>query len=159
MIATSTSTSLPEDLRHRLKLCLLQQYRQLNDVDRIHPIKFFKLQFKGQMFFAQQYRRVKKRNSYTVLYTRSTQKHFGKILYFLLVQQKPVAVLQRYHILDGGAKKHFSLSIQIQGIVPVKESTEIDIIAVEKIVGKYVFVEIDCHTKYIAVFPSSILSD
>ena len=90
------------------------------------------------MFFAQQYRRVKKKNSYTVLYTRSTQKHFGKILYFLLVQQKPVAVLQRYHFLDGGAKKHFSLSIQIQGIVPVKESTEIDIIAVEKIVGKCV---------------------
>ena len=52
---------------------------------------FQRLKRDREVFFCQQYSRVKRRNSYTIAY----RQHYGHILYFTLLKNRPVAVVKK----------------------------------------------------------------
>ena len=56
---------------------------------------FYRLKLREEMFFSQRYIRVKKRNSYTILYKKETMLRFGLIVLFLSINRTPVALVQK----------------------------------------------------------------
>ena len=55
---------------------------------------FHRAELHGQVFYSQEYGRVKSRNSYTVAYKEEDQSRFGLIQYFFLVSHVVFAVIK-----------------------------------------------------------------
>ena len=73
----------------------------------------YRIEFQGVVYFSKAYQRVKKRNSYTVLYRNDEQEKFGLIEYFLFLHHKIIAVLKLLSPIPVTCKSHFNLSTTV----------------------------------------------
>ena len=53
----------------------------------------YRIEFKGTVYFCRAYKRVKKRNSYTILYLDNGQEKLAIIEYFLFVHHRGIAII------------------------------------------------------------------
>ncbi len=139
-------------------LALFNAYLQTNDQPPLVPCSaqaFYRLQLDNQVFYSSEYGRVKKRNSYTVLYKSGSGTKFGLIKHyiylnhvFLLVKQLkvlPVTCQQRFKI-DADAMDIVSR------VLPVTVGDP-EIISVQQVVSKCMYIDM-LHHQYVAKFPS-----
>ena len=119
----------------------------------ITAISIFKrLQRNGETFYCQQYTKVKRRNSYSITYCPGEL--YGQIVYFILLNGKPAAVIKKLSVLS--VPEAFSPA---QSIVPVKVLAEKDVISVDAISQKVVFVNISDTVSYVVKFPCTLNID
>lgn len=115
---------------------------------------FLRLRRNGEVFYSKMYTRVKIRNSFTIAYNAdSDQCSYGQIMYFILVYNKPAAVisiLRPLPILPSFNPCEF--------IVPVETTHSVVVIDVCAILCKCVFVEVSS-SSYVVKFPSSVNLD
>ena len=67
----------------------------------------YRVEFQGVTYYSRAYERVKKRNSYTVMYCSNGQERFGIIEYFLFLHNKVFAVLKLLIPITTTCKNHF----------------------------------------------------
>ena len=127
---------------------------------------FYRLQQGNSIFYSKRYGKVKKRNSYTVLFKNTASKEqFGQILYFLLIDNLPFAVLQPFAI-HTNATDHFNLPqpdcTPLNSklfIVPQESDINYVAVPVNHIISKSVFVDIGSHNSYVICFPTHLTID
>ena len=96
---------------------------------------FYRLLVGDEIFFCQNYPRVTKRNSYTVLYEREGKFCYGMISQFFLVQKNVAAVIERLRIVS---------------IKPFAED-KIEIVQVSKLENGFTVVDIHSIKKCVCV--------
>lgn len=67
-----------------------------------------RIEIRGTVLYTRQYKCVKKRNSYTIVYNKNNSKQFGSIEYFVFIHEKVVAVLKPILPLNVNCKEHFN---------------------------------------------------
>ena len=116
----------------------------------ITDIQIFKRLYKdGETFYCEHYTKVKKRNSFTIIY--GPGQNYGQLQYFAIHQGKPTAVVRRLSRQEG--------SSYLVPIVPVIITTELVIIDIKQIKEKVIFISTSPSTSYIACFPNSLNLD
>ena len=125
----------------------------------------YRIQFRGTVFYSRQYGRVKKRNSYTIMYYDRTNqcKKFAAIEYFLYIKKRIIAVLKPLCPAPcGSCKDHFDLCTSIVDTLsflhPVSFEDGCVVCFAEDILSKCLFLDFD-HVKYVLTFPSSLMFD
>ena len=104
-----------------------------------------------EIFFSAKYTRVKKRNSYTILYNKDGMLRFGLVLQYFCIKRQPIALVQKL-IVTARFKEDIP-------IFSVRKSDEHDIINVCDIKEKCMYVEVDSNNVYACRFPCKILTD
>lgn len=116
---------------------------------------FYRMRICDEIFYCKNYTRVKKRNSFTVLYEKECMFHFGMIIQFYMVDKVAVALVQTMTVLSTHPFCEDSIPT-----VQVKEQEAVwDVIDVHMIREKCICVEIDDDTLYVSRFPCKILCD
>ena len=126
---------------------LLQSYFpnvKLNVGDKLQT--FYRLLLNEEVFFSQMYSRVKKRNSFTVLFSIHGKYNFGSILRYFVISGIPVAVIKYFKVVCQPCV-HSVQESDVHFVVPVHDIKE-----------KCIFLEVS-NCMYIARFPSKFLSD
>ena len=122
----------------------------------------YRAECQGITYYSRQYTRVKKRNSYTVMYMDSGVKHFGLIEYFAFVQQRLIAILNPLIPVRTSCKQHFHLSTDVLDtlsfIIPVARMDSVKCCFVEEFTAKCLSVNFGTEY-YILKFPSSVMFD
>lgn len=106
---------------------------------------FLRLQRDNEILFSQKYTRVKVRNSYTVTYQCLL---YGQILYFVCLDRQPAAVIVKLDELP--LPNDF---LPIQTIVPVERTAELQVVNVQDVKEKCVFIQISDSNFYVVKFP------
>ena len=78
--------------------------------DRATIKNFFKLRIGSELFYSEQYTRVVKRNSYTILYKKGNTFYFGKVQYWC-VNRHMIASVQRLVVTSKDPFIHCSIPI------------------------------------------------
>lgn len=136
---------------------LLQSYFpnvKLNVGDKLQT--FYRLLLNEEVFFSQMYSRVKKRNSFTVLFSIHGKYNFGSILRYFVISGIPVAVIKYFKVVCQAAGHRFGINIPC--VHSVQESDIHFVVPVHDIKEKCIFLEVS-NCMYIARFPSKFLSD
>lgn len=115
------------------------------------------VEVQGTVFYSRWYERVKKRNSYTVVYSnQSNSRKFAFIEYFLFIDKKVIAVLRKLLPIHTTCKEHCDLNTSVVDtasfLYPVSIEDRFDACLVEDILGK-------CFFKPCGLFPSSLTFD
>lgn len=110
---------------------------------------FYRLLKRSKIFYSKNYKRTKKRNSYTVMYRDG----FGQVLYFINLTDKTIAVVQK---LDISLDVRFVLH---KSTLYASSTTTITLVPVEHLLEKCVFMGINAAEQYIARIPSHIVMD
>ena len=120
----------------------------------------YRAECQGIAYYSRQYARVKKRNSYTVMYWDSGVKHFGLIEYFAFVQQRLIAILKPLIPVQTSCKQHFHLSTDVLDtlsfLMPVARMDSIKCCFVEDFSAKCLSVNFGTEY-YVLKFPSSVM--
>lgn len=118
-------------------LCALSDFSQRHSLE-VSPgqlLTMYRVEVRGTVFYSEQYQRVKKRNSYTVIYCGNK---FGLIQYFVYIQEKVIAILKPLSLLHTTCKDHFDLSTTgvdtVSYLHPVCTEDTFDVCFVEDIV-------------------------
>ena len=115
--------------------------------EKITSIPTFKrLQKNGQIFFCKEYTKVKKRNSYTVIYLSGK---YGQILYFTWHSGKAAAIVNELLPLPP-------VFAPAAPIVPVEVITRNVIIDIAEVIEKLVFVKVSNTVAYVVKFPCAL---
>lgn len=116
---------------------------------------FHRLLRDGEVFFGQQYTRVKVRNSYTVLYADNDKGlSYGQILYFVYVNDTAAAMMKMLNTLQVP-----DIFLPTKSIIPVQITSDIKLIDVDNIKEKCVFVDAADDDHYVIRFLSPINLD
>ena len=77
-------------------------------------LTMYRVEIQGAVYYSRQYKRVKKRNSYTIHYfDKNHSKKIAFIEYFIFVHQKVIAVLKPLLPLHVSCQKHFHLNTNV----------------------------------------------
>lgn len=99
---------------------------------------FKRLQRNREIFYCQEYKAVKRRNSYTIMYHTGTNMSYGQIMYFIITaDSRPSAMVQKLRTLP--IPDEFR---PVQSVIPVQLTSEIDIVNVTDNIFKCMFLEI-----------------
>lgn len=109
---------------------------------------FKRLKKEDNIYFCSQYLRVKCRNSYTVVYSDTL---YGHISFFVLYNNKPAAVIKKLEKLPA--------SDRFLPLVPVKVTSDFDIISIGAITEKCVFIQTSQNCCCVGKFPCNINTD
>ena len=122
----------------------------------------YRVEISGQLYSSAQYNRVKRRNTYTVMYTNIDGiDTFGLVQYYMLATDKLVlAVIERLERLPGtSCQEHFQLtsaaldSVSCLGTFPVRPSGSLDVVGLSHIIEKCLHIELSASTQYISRIP------
>lgn len=140
--------------------CLLQQSGRvlLQQSGRVTP--FYKLLMAdGTLLFSKKYRRVKSRNSYTISFCGESGRLFGEVVYFVMLNKEPVAIV---NVLDNlsSCQEHFSLTHSLLDLrlFPVAPSNRLVLVPAKSIYEKCISVNVG-QELYVAKFMSKLLLD
>lgn len=122
-----------------------------------HAQHFFRVMLHGEIYYCENYQRVKKRNSYTMIYVDGEGVRFGHIEQYLLIQNVPMAVVRRLEIASRSPFGHHSHLSAI--LVQPASVFSYSLIAVHNIKEKCLYVEVEDNVAYIFRFPSKFLND
>lgn len=124
--------------------------------------KFYKMMIRKSLFFSLEYKRVKSRNSYTVVYIEDGREQFGKILFFLQLYTTSFVVLSNLQSLPVTCQAHFGLAHSaldiVHKLIPVNDGDSLKCVPASAIVCKCVYMAIDGKT-YVVTFPNELLDD
>ena len=115
--------------------------------------KFWRLQFKGTLFYSKDYRRVTSRNSYTVCFTNPVET-FGQILYFIEltftddITHYPFGVIE---VFDCNAVMNFP---HLFNCVNTHNTVTVP---VQDIQFKCLYISFNCNS-FISKFPSNVIT-
>ena len=127
--------------------------------------KFYRMIIKNTLYYSVKYKRVKIRNSYTVVYIDSDdgKEHFGKIVFFLQLYMGNFAVLLSPDPLPVTCQAHFGLAHTaldlVHRLIPVNDCGCLKCVPAFAIVCKCVYIAIDGIQTYVVTFPNQLLSD
>lgn len=129
----------------------------------------FRLVHESAVYYSAKYKRVKSRNSYTVVFKDACGTAYGQIQFFVLLSSSVFVYVKKFEPLSVTCQVHFHLSHQsldkltASSIVPVKPGSVIDeFIPASSLVSKCVFVSITDSSNpcnYIISFPNKLLYD
>lgn len=108
----------------------------------------YRLRQEEEIFFSAKYTRVKKRNSYTVLYYKEGVLRFGSVIQYFYIKWHPTALVQKLTVTA-----RFREDIPI---FSVRKSEEYDVCDIKE---KCMYVEVDSSNVYVYRFPCKILTD
>lgn len=112
---------------------------------------FRRLTMDGEVYFCQLYSRVKRRNSYTVAYG---DQQYGQIMYYTIHKNKPAAMLKKLVLLP----LHEAF-LPSKSIIPVVVTDYLEVVGVESIQQKVIFISTSDTITYIAKFPCTLNID
>ncbi len=115
---------------------------------------FFRLQREREVIYSEEYKRVKLRNSFTVNYTFESSILIGKILFYVIYNNKPAAILIKLQQLAN--PRCFSPN---KSIIPIEITSHLQIIPIEHIGEKCIYMEIDNSYLYVVKLPCKLLID
>ena len=122
----------------------------------------YRAEYNGNMYYSRQYRRVKKRNSYTVAYIKGGNHEYGVIEYFLLINNRIIAVLRPLTPLSVSCRQHFALSTTaldtLSYLIPVTSVGTFKCCFIEDFVQTCLFIDFS-FVQYIIKFPSTVIFD
>lgn len=121
----------------------------------------YRVEISGQLYSSAHYNRVKRRNTYTVMYTNNNDiDTFGLVQYYIFVADKIVlAVIERLNRLPISCQEHFQLtsaaldSVSCLGSFPVKPSGILDVIELSSIKEKCLHIELSTSIQYVSRIP------
>ena len=120
---------------------------------------FYRLEYKGQVYYSNSYTRTLKRNSYTISYWSD---EFGFIKYFSIVPAcgvyAAVTILEPYNIASEVLGLSAPSIDHAARLLPVRESGEVDLVHVSSIVNKCVHVQVE-HQQFLAELDTQVLLD
>lgn len=153
-----------------LKTPIPSEENVLKDFCRDNELEFpcgpiptvYRIEFKGVIYYSRTYKRVKKRNSYTIIYHGDVEERFGSIEYFLVLNHKVIAVMKSLDPISATCQDHFLLNTTVLDnvlvLTPVVKTSSIVCCFVESFVQKCLFMDFNC-VQYISKFPSTITFD
>lgn len=112
------------------------------------------------IYYSSDYKRVKRRNSYTVMYMCSRLVVYGQIKYFILVGSTPLAVVRKA-CPQAIFNEKFSSDITSLNkiIIPVSMLDAFDVVSVHSILEKCMYVQVSSTECYIVRFPNTLSHD
>ena len=121
----------------------------------------YRVEISGQLYSSARYNRVKRRDTYTVVYTNNNGVDtFGLIQYYIFAANKVVlAVIERLNRLSISCQEHFQLtsaaldSVSCLGSFPVRPSGTLDVVGLSNIKEKCLHIELSTSTQYISRIP------
>ena len=112
----------------------------------------------GEVYQSKSYKRITKRNSYTVCYTQGGEERYGLIEYFVSIREQTLAVITP--LLQQTATCYPDvLTILNTRIIPVKMGRTLDVILVTSLLSKTVLVSFNSSKMYICRFPNKFHGD
>lgn len=119
---------------------------------------FYRLQIGGTILYSRQYKRVKKRNSYTISYRDANGiKKYAFIDFFVYLHNKIACVLIPLQAMPITCKEHFKLTTgcldDIGHLIPVQIQNSVCLCFSEEILAKCLFVSFQS-VHYVLEFPS-----
>ena len=119
----------------------------------------YRVNVRGTVYHCKQYKRVKKRNSYTVAYSDSDgTSNFGLIECFVVVDSKVIAVFHPLIPVTTSQQYFNCTNSVLDFILPVTTESSFKCCFVEDIVRKCIFIDFT-NEQYVVQFPSSIMFD
>ena len=119
----------------------------------------YRAEYNGNIYYSQQYRRVKKRNSHTVVYTDSGREQFGSVDNFVLINNRVIAILRP---LSLSCKQHLALSTTafdtLPYLQPVTKSESFKCCFMEQLVATCFSIDLG-FVQYIVKFQATIVFD
>ena len=121
----------------------------------------YRVEISRQLYSSSHYNRVKRRNSYTVMYTNNDGiDKFGLIQYYIFAADKIVlAIIERLDRLSISCLDHFQLnsaaldSVSCLGCFPVEPSGSLDVVGLSNIKEKCLHIELSSSSQYISRIP------
>ena len=121
----------------------------------------YRVEISGQLYSSAHYNRVKRRNTYTVMYTNNNGiDTFGLVQYYIFAADKIVlAVIERLNRLPVSCQEHFQLtsaaldSVSCLGSFPVRPSGTLDVVELSSIKEKCLHIELSTSTQYVSRIP------
>ena len=138
------------------------------DVESISDVRLLnRVQFGDAVFHSRMYKRVSRRNSYTVAYQQEEDTRYGQIEVFFVVSKDPVATCGA--VIAPMAKSpqhvcecHELLGTTVQHIVPIQNPSKnrFDIVLLENIIDVCLYMKFsDSDIGYAAHFPNHFEKD
>ena len=100
-----------------------------------------------EMLYSSTYKRIKKRNSYTVVFQDSGCAAYGQILFFVSASNNVFAFVSKFEVLRATCQSHFGLShdsldkLSASRIVPIESNSgELVCIPASQLQAKCIFV-------------------
>ena len=121
----------------------------------------YRAEYKGQLYFSRQYSRVKKRNSYTVIYCDGGRQHFAIVDSFVMINNRLIAILLPLIPHSLSCKEYFNLSTVVEllsHLIPVTKGNSFKCCFIEQFVCTCLFIDFG-FIQYIAKFPSTVMFD
>ena len=129
----------------------------------------YRLIQESSVYYSAKYKRVKSRNSYTVVFSDASNcVSYGQIQFFVLVSDRPYAFIEKFEPLAVTCQGHFHLShpsldkLSASNIVPIQLHSENIFIPTSSLISKCMFVSISDSSnscKYVITFPNKLLYD
>ena len=121
----------------------------------------YRVEISGQLYSSAHYNRVKRRNTYTVMYTDNNGiDTFSLVQYYIFAADKIVlAVIKRLNRLPISCQEHFHLtsaaldSVSCLGSFSVRPSGILDVVELSTIKEKCLHIELSTSTQYVSHIP------
>ena len=142
----------------------LNNYLESKSLPAVPPDKrvqvFYRLRQSGQLYYSSKYGRVKKRNSFTILYRKNENILCGHIQQFMIVHGHPLVVVNTI-VLKDSCHSHFGLVIKTldKVLFPVQKTLSIDVIHISEIVEKCIYIATSDDQVYVSTFPNHVVID
>lgn len=125
----------------------------------------YRITVNGQCYHSYEYKRVKKRNTYTIEYRDRDVPKFGLVLYYVFMAQDCLlAVVKELEIIDKTCKDCFNLTTSaldtlsgLGKITPVRSSARLHVIYVTDILQKTLYIDDDGFSDQFVVNISPLL--
>lgn len=131
-----------------LSLEVQEALRRDCGVEAVKVSRFLRASVKRVELYSFEYKRLKTRNSYTVVYKENEEDKFGLIQYFLSLPTQSVAVVKRLKPTNNYCYSHQLRELQ-QRIIPVTVETGIHVVPVKSIITKCIYLDLES-SKYVA---------
>lgn len=122
-------------------------------------VAVYRIEVRGHTYYSRMYKRVKKRNSYTVLFNSDGVTKYGLIEFFLYIACKVVVVLKPLVPMQISLKEHFNLTTTALDcqpfIIPVNIENTVGFCFAEDILCKCIFLNFNS-VCYVVRFHSAI---
>ena len=121
----------------------------------------YRVEISGQLYSSAHYNRVKRRNTYTVMYTDNDGiDTFGFVQYYILAMDKIVlAVIERLNRLSVSCQEHYQLtssaldSVSCLGSFVVRPSGILNVVKLSNIKEKCLHIELSPSSQYVSRIP------
>ena len=154
-VSTLGGVTLKFLLPHKhLAIAEFLRFKNLASPDGVLPT-IYRAEINGCIYYSRQYKRMQKRNSYTVIYNDSQgTKCFGFVDCFVFIHNKLIALINHINSLDISCTEHINIHTSCcTHIIPMKTTSSYSAVYASNITEKCLFIDFS-HRQYLLTFPS-----